>query len=133
MRRDTLMHRFFKDNAIYRIALSFMFLAFIIVANPAVGSPRSAPKSLDRSGNVTISGKTADAVLISERHFLVTESTIILDVRGKKIQLSDLPVPCDAEIEYRLSMDQDPVTLKITIKQLLKGSSKTWPPPRSEG
>jgi len=80
-----------------------------------------------------IEGKTGDAVLVGERRFLVTEATTILTIEGEKIQLSALPVPCKAEITYQLRMDQDPVTLKISIKQLLRGSSKMWPPPRSEG
>jgi hypothetical protein len=131
MRREPIMYRFPKGHNIFRIALCFTLLIFIMAAHPMSVFPKNAP-SLDRSATVTISGKTTDAVLVSERHFMVTESTTILDARSKKIQLSDLAVPCEAKIEYRLRMDKDPVVLKITVKRLLKGATERWPLPGSE-
>ena len=114
------MHRFFKGQVTYRVAFWVIVAVFIVTAHPGTGSPKSAPKSLDRSASLTISGKTSDAVLISERQFAVTESTTIINVKGKKIRLSDLAVPCDAQINYRLRMDENPLALKITVKKLLQ-------------
>jgi len=114
------MHRFFKGEVIYRIAFWFTLAVFIVTVHPGTGLPKSASKSLDRSAALTISGKTDDGVFVSERHFAVTESTTIINVKGKKIRLSDLAVPCNADIDYRLRMDEHPLALKITVKKLLQ-------------
>ncbi|UCG66629.1 MAG: hypothetical protein JSW12_06335 [Deltaproteobacteria bacterium] len=123
---------FYRGQSIYRISLCLVFL-LIFLFLPVTGFSESPPEGLIRSGSVIIQGKTSDTIIVSERHFVVTEATTIVTMEGEKIQLSALPVPCKAEITYQLRMDQDPVTLKIGIKQLLRGSSKTWPPPGSEG
>jgi hypothetical protein len=122
-------YRFFKD----RLAFWLIVPIFLITAYPGIASPRSTPQSLDRSAKLTISGKSADAILIGERHFTVTEATVIIDVKGKKIPLSDLAVPCEAEIEYRLRMDEDPLALKITVRKLLEGATTRWSASGSEG
>ncbi len=132
MRREPIMCIFYRGQSIYKISLCLVFsLLFLLL--PVTGFSESLPKGLIRSGSVTIQGKTSDAIIISERHFVITEATTIVTIEGEKIQLGALPIPCKAEITYQLRMDQDPVTLKISIKQLLRGSSKTWPPPGSEG
>jgi len=127
------MYRFFKGRLMPRIACWFIVLLFVIIAYPDTGFSEPAQKSLDRSAKLTISGKTADAILIGERHFAVTEATVIIDIKGKKIRLSDLAVPCDAQIEYRLIMDEDPLALKITVKKLLRGATTRLLDSGSEG
>lgn len=123
------MGKSYKTCSNRRVMLWIVFLALFLLLTPAEGLTKNSPKSLlTRSGAVTIDGKTGDAVLVSERHFAVTEATIILDLNNKEIQLSDLPVPCKADITYRLIMDQDPLTLKIKVNRLLKGATRNWPP-----
>jgi hypothetical protein len=122
-------YRFFKD----RLAFWLIVPIFLITAYPGIASPRSTPQSLDRSGTLTITGKTAETVVVLERHFVVTETTIILNESGKKIRLGDLAVPCEAEIEYRLRMDEDPLALKITVRKLLEGATTRWSASGSEG
>ena len=127
------MYGFSKGQLICRIAFWFIVPMFLIIAYPDTTFSEPAQKSLDRSAKLTISGKTADAVLIGERHFAVTEATVIIDMKEKKIRLSNLAVPCEAEIEYRLIMDEDPLALKITVKKLLEGSTTRWSASGSEG
>jgi hypothetical protein len=127
------MYRFFKGQLICRIAFCFIVPIFVIIAYPDTGFSEPAQKSLDRSAKLTISGKTADAILIGERHFMVTEATVIIDMKEKKIRLSDLAVPCEAEIDYRLIMDEDPLALKITVRKLLEGSTTRWSASVSDG
>ena len=127
------MYRFFKGQVICGIAFWFIIAMFVMIAYPGTGFPEPAQKSLDRSATLTISGKTADVILIGERHFAVTETTVIIDMKGKNIRLSDLAVPCDAEIEYRLIMDENPLALKITVKKLLEGATTRWSASVSEG
>ena len=127
------MYRFFKGQVMPRIACWFIVLLFVIIAYPDTGFSEPAQKSLDRSATLTISGKTADAILIGERHFTITEATVIIDMKGKKIRLSDLAVPCNAQIEYRLIMDGAPLALKITVKKLLEGATTRWSASVSKG
>jgi hypothetical protein len=94
-----------------------VFLAAFLVCSPAIVLATSpSPVELVRSASVTIQGKSNDAVIASERHFIVTESTTILDANGNKIALSELPIPCNGEIEYQLRMDEDPLCLRIMLK-----------------
>jgi len=127
------MYRFFKGQLICRIAFWFVIAMFVITAYPGTGSSEPAQKSLDRSATLTIRGKTADAILIGERHFTVTKATVIIDMKENKIRLSDLAVPCEAVIEYRLIMDENPLALKITVKKLLEGATTRWSTSVSEG
>jgi hypothetical protein len=122
----------YKGQSIYKISLCLVFLLIFLLL-PATGISKSPPKGFIRSALVMIEGKTGDSVLVGERRFLVTKATTIVTVKGKKIQLSALPIPCKAEIEYLLRMDEDPLTLKIRIKRVLRGARKTWPPPGLEG
>jgi len=127
------MYRFFKGQLICRIAFCFIVPIFVIIAFPDTGFSETAQKSLDRSATLTISGKTADYILIGERHFTVTKATVIIDMKENKIRLSDLAVPCEAVIEYRLIMDENPLALKITVKKLLEGATTRWSTSVSEG
>lgn len=122
------MSKFYRSQCIQPVVLWVALLLVFSLSKPIIGSP----EGLVRSGSVKIEGKTSDSIILAERHFIVTEATTILDVNGKKIQLTNLPVPCEAEIQYRLRMDQDPVTLKIVIKRVLPGSSTMWSTSTSE-
>jgi hypothetical protein len=127
------MYRLFKAQLICRMAFWFIVPLIVIIAYPSTGFAEPAQKSLDRSATLTIGGKTADYILIGERHFTVTEATVIIDMKEKQIGLTDLAVPCDAQIEYRLIMDEDPLALKITVKKLLEGATTQWSASGSEG
>jgi hypothetical protein len=65
---------------------------------------------------MTIEGKTTDAVISGERHFVVTEATTIIDAYGTRIILDDLSLPAEVEVRYELVMDQDPRALRIVLK-----------------
>ena len=79
-----------------------------------------APSGPVSSFSGTIELKTKTSVVVVERSFSVTEETVILDKDGKKIPLAELHVPCEAVIEYRLRMDEDPICLKIIVRQRLR-------------
>ena len=111
------MRKFFKNQVMQRVALCpVVFLAAFLACSPAiVFATSSSSVGSVRSGSVTIQGKSNDAVIAGERHFIVTESTTILDANGNKIALSELPIPCNGEIEYQLRMDEDPLCLRIIL------------------
>lgn len=75
-----------------------------------------APPDIIRSVTVRILEKGHDFIIVNERRFIVTKETAIGNLSGKGIALSELPVPCKAEIKYRLRPDQDPVCLEIKVK-----------------
>jgi hypothetical protein len=111
------MPKFFKNNYMQLVALCpVVFLAAFLVCSPAIVFATSpSPVESVRSASVTIQGKINDAVIAGERHFIVTASTIILDANGNKIALSELPIPCNGEIEYQLRMDEEPICLRIIL------------------
>jgi len=127
-KEECIMERFFKGQVPCNLIFGFILALFVVTAHPGDVFSKSQPQSLDRSAKLTISGKTSDYVLIGERHFTVTEATVITDMKGKKIQLSDLAVPCEAQIEYRLIMDENPLALKIAVKKLLQSRSQEGRP-----
>lgn len=122
------MFKFGRGRCLEAMFLWVVSILFFLVSTPVTGFAKSPPKGLIKSELVKIDGKTNTALIVKECHFSVTESTTILDVKGKKIQLDDLPIPCKANIRYRLRMDQDPEALKVVVKKAFRGSSTAWAP-----
>ncbi|MEJ2723283.1 MAG: hypothetical protein P8175_01310 [Deltaproteobacteria bacterium] len=122
------MQTFFKDQYTRRIFLwlALLVLLLVLLFNPAVGFGGAAEEGMVRTGIVEIRGKTSDTIIVGERHFLVSESTRILDINGKEIPLIDLRVPCEAELKYRLIVDKKPVSLQVTVKRLFPHSSMDY-------
>jgi hypothetical protein len=116
------MPRSWKSFLMKPVALSLIFLVACLLFAAAAFAQSPSSTGLVRSGLMTIEGKSNDAVISGERHFVVTETTAILDVTGKRIELSDLAVPCEVEVKYELKMDQDPLCLRIKIRSLPEGS-----------
>jgi hypothetical protein len=83
--------------------------------NPVV-SPE--PMGTRQLGPVTIVRKTMNTITVqSERIFLVTKDTIIMDEAETVLGLNQIPIPCEASIEYMFGEKRDPVCLKIIIEQ----------------
>jgi hypothetical protein len=122
------MFKFGRAHCLGAMFLWVVSILFFLVSTPVTGFAKSPPGGLIRSELVKIDGKTNTTIILKERHFSVTESTTILDVKGKKIQLDDLPIPCKANIRYRLRMDQDPEALKVVVEKTFQRSSTAWAP-----
>ncbi|MBW2063684.1 MAG: hypothetical protein JRJ03_02005 [Deltaproteobacteria bacterium] len=95
-----------------------MFLFFLLL-KPGLGLSENQSPGLTRCGLLTFNAKILGGLYASERLFRVTEETTIVDAYGKEITIEGLPVPCLAKVRYRLIMDQDPVLIKILVKELL--------------
>jgi len=106
----------------------FLLLLFFLISKPVIGFPESTPTGLSRTALVMINGKTHSTIMASERHFELTEKTTILDIYGKNIELDDLPIPCMADMKYILRMDQNPVVLKVVVKEVFPNSSTVFIP-----
>lgn len=122
------MQIFFRDQHTRRIFLwlALLILLLLLLFNPAVGFGDTAQEGMVRTGIVKIRGKTSNTIVVGERHFLVSQSTMIRDINGKEIPLIDLRVPCEAELKYRLIVDKDPVSLQVTVKRLFPHSSMDY-------
>ena len=83
--------------------------------NPVV---TPAPMGTIQSGPVTIVRKTKNTVTVqNERIFLVTSDTIIMNTEEIVLGLSQIPIPCEAHIEYLFGKKKDPVCLRIIVGQ----------------
>ena len=119
------MNKLYKLHCSERIYAGFILLMFFSLLQP-LGSAIGSSHAVTRSAVMTIMGKTSDAVISSERHFLVSESTVIFDESGQRIGLDDLAVPCTAQVKYQLRMDKSPLCLKIYVKKLENVSRREW-------
>ncbi len=106
----------------------FLLLLFFLISKPAIGFSETLPKGLLRTAVVEVHGKTHHSVLVGERHFLLMKETTFSDLNGQSITLDDLPVPCKADIKYLLRMDEDPLLLQLTIKELYPESLSVYAP-----
>ncbi|MCP4579486.1 MAG: hypothetical protein GY846_24705 [Deltaproteobacteria bacterium] len=103
-----------------------MFLLIIFVwPTVALSMDNSTEKKDEIFESTLIKDKGDYGVRIDGRQYRVTESTIILDLLGKKIPLCDLPVPCEALVEYRVIEGQNSICLRIEVKRLLEDSKDT--------
>lgn len=75
-----------------------------------------------RKAEITIYEKGENYVVRGERCFEVTDTSVLTDMNNKRISLDQLPVPCVAEVEYRLRMDKDPCVVRLKIKKILRGA-----------
>ena len=98
-----------------------MFLIIILgSASPALCVDRNTETMSEIIAPATIKDKGNYGVLINSRQYGVSESTIIFDLMGKEIPLCDLPIPCEALVEYRMVAGQAPVCLRIEVRRLLE-------------
>jgi hypothetical protein len=93
----------------------FSFDAIGFAQNPVV---TPAPMGTIQSGPVTIVRKSKNTITIqNERIFLVTKDTVIMNTEEIVLGLSQIPIPCEANIEYLFGKKKDPICLKIVVGQ----------------
>jgi len=120
------MLNFLRNRNLRTGVLNLIFLIVFLLSAHTTASGENPEKGILRSGTVTIVGKTRDAIIIGERHFRLTGSTTFWGVDQKKIQIYNLPIPCEAEIRYLLRMDQEPLLLEARLTDILPGASASW-------
>jgi hypothetical protein len=104
------------------VIFCFLLLALLLLAGSVIAA-ESVGTGVERNKLLIISGKTDHAVVVGERKFVVTEDTAIFNMHGKQIPLSDLAVPCEATVQYRLIMDKSPVVMRVQVKKDLPGAT----------
>ncbi|MBW2710228.1 MAG: hypothetical protein JRD04_13415 [Deltaproteobacteria bacterium] len=101
-----------------------LLLLLIVFGSPvlALCMDNNAEDKGETIESALIKDKGDYGILIDGRQYRVNESTLVLDLLGKKIPLCDLPVPCEALVEYQRIKGMDPVCLRIEMRRLLEDS-----------
>jgi hypothetical protein len=111
-------------NAILNRLMGFLLLLLIILW----GTPRAlcedgkSQAEIEVFDSAIIKDKGDYGILIDGRQYQINESTVIFDLMGKEIPLCDLPVPCEARVEYQAPKGLPPVCLRIEMRRLLEDS-----------
>lgn len=102
------------------IALGTVIILLLLIPAPTVVFAEEAPTPPEApiSATVKILAKGNNFIVTSEHHFIVTKKTAIRDLSGRTIKLSELPVPCDAQITYQIGPDQTPFCLAIKLQRI---------------
>jgi hypothetical protein len=108
------------------IGLLLSILALTPMPANAESSNKDTSDVLIRKAEITIHGKDADHIVSLERRFAVDDTSVLTDMNNKTISVETLPVPCIAEIVYRLRMDKDPLLLNLKIKKNLPDARTDW-------
>jgi hypothetical protein len=106
------------DPKCFAAILLGMLFAFLPVVFATASTEENAVHA-----RVVIQDKAPGVIVIKGEHFKVTDATLILDILGKRIPLCDLPVPCEADVEYQRGEGTAPVCLVIETRRLLPGAN----------
>jgi len=98
----------------------FLALLLFLLSTPVMGCSNDLRGDSVESELMIIEEIENNSIVMGTDRYIVTKSTVILDMIGKKITLCDLPLPCKAEVEYRLRINDAPICLKIVVKRLLE-------------
>lgn len=104
------------------IGLLLSTLLLVPMVASAERSTKSTSDPLLRKAEVTIDEKGADYIASVEWRFELDDTSVLADMNNKMISVGELPVPCVAQIEYRLQIDKDPLLLSLKIKRSLPGA-----------
>ena len=99
-------------------------LLLIILGSPSMvlGMETGTDEKIETIKSALIKDKGDYGILIKTQRYIVNESTLIFDLLGKEIPLCDLPVPCEALVEYKNINGVDLVCLRIEMRRLLEDS-----------
>ena len=117
---------------IFSLACQMIFLG-TVVAQENVEQRRRPVASPDdvrtQSINLRIIGKTPEMIQTQYMNFMVTESTEVVDRKGRAMELAKMPVPCTAKIQYEPGRLNNPFVWLIIYKGPLSGATTAWSAP----
>jgi hypothetical protein len=82
-----------------------------------------------KSINLKIIGKRPEMIQTRHMKYFITDSTEVVDSKGKMMDLADLPVPCTATIYYEPSRLNKPFVWRIVYKGKMSGAKTAWSAP----
>ena len=103
-----------------------LFTAPVVIATEVRSREYSSSGKYRPSAFMVIEAKSRHTIVASKRRFEIMRETRILDRRGREITIHDLPVPCQAQVDYETFSDSDPIAIKIRIKKVFPGASTDW-------
>ncbi len=108
------------------LRIVFLFLLMLLVSPPPTlcsqGESNQKNDINERMELALIKDKDVDAIFIDGHKYRVDESTLIFDPLGKEIPICDLPVPCEAQVEFKNVEGLGPVVLRIEVRRLLENT-----------
>ena len=113
-----------------------MILLGSVVAQEGVGKygrPIPGPDDVrTESINLNIIGKTPQMIRTKYMNFLVKESTEVVDRKGNRMELAEMPVPCKAKLQYEPGKVNNRIVWRIVYKRPLSGAKTAWSAPIPE-
>jgi hypothetical protein len=117
---------------IFALVCQMIFLGTVVAQEDSGQRRRPIVSSDDvrtKSISLKIIGKTPEMIQTQYRNFLVTESTEVVDRKGRTMELAIMPVPCTAKIQYEPSRLNNPFVWRIVYKVSLSGAKTAWSAP----
>jgi hypothetical protein len=120
---------------IIALACQMIFLGTVVAQENAqqrrrpVASPDDART---KSINLRIIGKTPEMIQTQYMNFMVTESTEVVDSKGRVMELAKMPVPCTATLQYEPGRLNNPFVWRIFYKGPLSGARTAWSAPTKQ-
>ncbi len=116
------MEKFRKKIMIRHVVYWALLLMIIVPPSMVLGMDGSSDGKIETIKSALIKDKGDYGILIKNQRYKVTESTLIFDLLGKEIPLCDLPVPCEASVEYKKLSETVFVCLRIEMRRLVEDS-----------
>jgi len=125
------MQRIGKKYLIKIAALSLISLTWTFNVPQAVAGEKTV-RQYQPSSLMVVESKDIYSIIASKKLFQITAKTKLFDPNGKEITMRELPVPCEAKIQYQPVKYDDPTVLKIVVKNIFPGASTDWSTPLPE-
>jgi hypothetical protein len=116
------------------ITITFLFLislALTFSLHKATAGEKPAG-IFEPSSLMLVESKTRHSIIAAKKRFRITAMTKIFGINGGEITIGELPVPCEAKVQYHPVTYGDPKTLKIVVTDVLPGASTNWSTPMPE-
>ena len=124
------MQRVAKRCLITVAALTLISFAWTFIV-PQAAAEKPA-REYQPSALMVVESKDIYSIIASKKLFRITPKTRLFDPHGKEITIRELPVPCNAKIQYQPVKYDDPTALKIVVMDIFPGASTSWSTPLPE-
>jgi hypothetical protein len=121
-----------KKHLIKITALTLISLSWAFNLPQALAGGEKAVREYQPSALMVVESKDIYSIIASKKLYQITPKTKIFSPNGMEIPLHELPVPCEAKVQYEPVTYDDPTALKIVVKNIFPGASTDWSIPLPE-
>ena len=115
------------SKSIFFVAAFFFLCSFpSLFTAPVVIAMEEGRGKYQPSAFMVIEAKSRHMIVASKKRFEIMRETRILDRNGREISIQNLPVPCQAQVDYETFSYTDPIAIKIRIKKVFPGATTDW-------